>query len=59
MLGLHVLKTLAHSELAEGTHKKSSPFVLLLGELLGDIFGLLHNTLKVTTFVQSLHTQRL
>lgn len=48
MLGLHVLKTLAHRELAEGKHKKSSLFVLLLGELLGDIFDLLHNTLKVT-----------
>ncbi|XP_078176772.1 HEAT repeat-containing protein isoform X2 [Carex rostrata] len=46
VLGLHVLKTLAHRELAEGKHKKSSLFVLLLGELLGDIFDLLHNTLK-------------
>ncbi|KAJ4781926.1 HEAT repeat-containing protein [Rhynchospora pubera] len=46
MLGLHVLKTLAHRELAEGNHRKSSTFVLLLGELLGDIFNLLRKTLK-------------
>jgi hypothetical protein len=50
MLGLRVLKTLAHRELAEGTHKKSCPFVLVFGELLGDIFDLLHKTLMVILF---------
>ncbi|KAJ3692210.1 hypothetical protein LUZ60_012560 [Juncus effusus] len=46
ILGLHVLKTLAQRELTKGAQAKSSYFTLLLGELLQDIFDLLHNTLK-------------
>ncbi|XP_072983205.1 protein SWEETIE isoform X2 [Typha latifolia] len=47
MLGLHVLKDTAQRELVEDSHERSPSFFLLLaGELLGDIFYLIQLTLK-------------
>ncbi|XP_020088939.1 HEAT repeat-containing protein 5B isoform X3 [Ananas comosus] len=48
-IGLHVLKTVAQKELAEGSHKKNSSFLFFAGEILEDVFLLTQNTLKSTS----------
>lgn len=47
MLGLHVLKSNAQKELTEGSETKTDSFVMLLAELLGDVFLVMQTTLKV------------
>ncbi|EHA8592472.1 putative protein SWEETIE [Cocos nucifera] len=46
-LGLHVVKSIAQKELAEGSQVKSHSFLLLfIGELFRDVFLLIQHTLK-------------
>jgi len=47
MLGLHVLRSYAQKELTEGSETKIDSFVMLLMELLGDLFLVMQTTLKV------------
>ena len=47
MLGLHVLRSYAQKELTEGSETKIDSFVMLLTELLGDLFLVMQTTLKV------------
>lgn len=54
-IGLHVLKTVAQKELAEGSHKKNSSFLFFAGEILEDVFLLTQNTLKVLFYFRFLH----
>ncbi|XP_021304666.1 HEAT repeat-containing protein 5B isoform X2 [Sorghum bicolor] len=46
MLGLHVLRSYAQKELTEGSETKIDSFVMLLMELLGDLFLVMQTTLK-------------
>ncbi|KAM0896259.1 hypothetical protein ACQ4PT_023313 [Festuca glaucescens] len=46
MLGIHVLKTCAQRELTEASQTKSHSFMMLLGELLEDVFYLMQTALK-------------
>ncbi|KAK3132983.1 hypothetical protein QOZ80_6AG0530430 [Eleusine coracana subsp. coracana] len=46
MLGVHALRSCAQKELAEGSETKTRYFMVLLGELLGDVFLVLQVTLK-------------
>ncbi|KAL6603995.1 hypothetical protein ACP70R_044356 [Stipagrostis hirtigluma subsp. patula] len=46
MLGVHVLRSCAQKELTEGSETSTHPFMMLLGELLGDLFSIVQNTLK-------------
>ncbi|KAL6876470.1 hypothetical protein ACP4OV_013042 [Aristida adscensionis] len=45
MLGLHVLRSCAQKELTEGSETRHL-FMMLLGELLGDVFSVMQTTLK-------------
>jgi len=47
MLGLHVLRSYAQKELTEGAETKTDSFMMLLTELLGDVFLVMQTTLKV------------
>jgi len=47
MLGLHVLRSYAQKELTEGSETKTDSFMMLLTELLGDVFLVMQTTLKV------------
>jgi hypothetical protein len=47
MLGIHVLRTCAQRELTEASHTKTHSFMILLGELLEDVFYLMQTALKV------------
>lgn len=47
MLGIHVLKTCAQRELTEVSQTETHSFMILLGELLGDVFDLMQTALKV------------
>jgi hypothetical protein len=47
MLGAHSLRSCAQSELAEGSETKTHYLMMLLGELLGDVFFVMQATLKV------------
>jgi hypothetical protein len=47
MLGLHVLRSYAQEELTEGSETKTDSFMMLLTELLGDVFLVMQTTLKV------------
>lgn len=47
MLGIHVLKTCAQRDLTEGSQTKTHSFMIILGELLGDVFTVMQATLKV------------
>jgi hypothetical protein len=47
MLGVHSLRSCAQSELAEGSETKTRYLMMLLGELLGDVFLVMQATLKV------------
>lgn len=47
MLGLHVLRSYAQKELTEGSETKMDSFMMLLTELLGDLFLVMQTTLKV------------
>jgi len=47
MLGLHVLRSYAQKELTEGAETKTDSFMMLLTELLGDVFLVMQATLKV------------
>jgi len=47
MLGLHVLRSYAQKELTEGSETKMDSFMMLLMELLGDLFLVMQTTLKV------------
>jgi hypothetical protein len=47
MLGVHSLRSCAQSELAEGSETKTHYLMMLLGELLGDVFFVMQATLKV------------
>lgn len=47
MLGLHVLKSYAQKELTEGSETKTDSFMMLLAELLEDVFFVMKTTLKV------------
>ena len=47
MLGIHVLKTCAQRELTEASQTKTQSFMMLLGELLEDVFYLMQTALKV------------
>ncbi|XP_009403181.3 protein SWEETIE isoform X2 [Musa acuminata AAA Group] len=54
-LGLHVLKTNAQRELAEGSHRKNQSFILIFtGELLGNLFFLIQRTWKEDVSRESL-----
>ncbi|XP_044958991.1 protein SWEETIE isoform X1 [Hordeum vulgare subsp. vulgare] len=46
MLGIHVLKTCAQRELTEVSQTETHSFMILLGELLGDVFDLMQTALK-------------
>ncbi|XP_039805913.1 protein SWEETIE-like isoform X1 [Panicum virgatum] len=46
MLGLHVLRSYAQMELTEGAETKTDSFMMLLTELLGDVFLVMQATLK-------------
>ncbi|XP_039843667.1 protein SWEETIE-like isoform X8 [Panicum virgatum] len=46
MLGLHVLRSYAQKELTEGSETKTDSFMMLLTELLGDVFLVMQTTLK-------------
>ncbi|KQK18234.1 hypothetical protein BRADI_1g39436v3 [Brachypodium distachyon] len=46
MLGIHVLKTCAQKELTEVLQTKTNSFMMLLGELLGDVVSVMQTTLK-------------
>ncbi|PUZ60513.1 hypothetical protein GQ55_4G135500 [Panicum hallii var. hallii] len=46
MLGLHVLKSYAQEELTEGSETKTDSFMMLLTELLGEMFLVIQTTLK-------------
>ncbi|GJN34320.1 hypothetical protein PR202_gb22970 [Eleusine coracana subsp. coracana] len=46
MLGVHALRCCAQKELAEGSETKTRYFMVLLGELLGDVFLVFQVTLK-------------
>jgi len=46
MLGLHVLRSYAQKELTEGAETKTDSFMMLLTELLGDVFLVMQATLK-------------
>nr|CAB3470555.1 unnamed protein product [Digitaria exilis] len=54
MLGLHVLKSNAQKELTEGSETKTDSFVMLLAELLGDVFLVMQTTLKGCSNKESL-----
>jgi hypothetical protein len=47
MLVIHVLKTCAQRELTEASQTKTHSFMILLGELLEDVFYLMQTALKV------------
>jgi len=47
MLGLHVLRSYPQEELTEGSETKMDSFMMLLTELLGDLFLVMQTTLKV------------
>ena len=47
MLGLQVLRSYAQKELTEGSETKLDSFMMLLTELLGDLFLVMETTLKV------------
>ena len=50
-VGLHVLKGIAQSEIAEGPHMKNRSFSLfIIGELFEDVFLLIQHTVKVIQF---------
>ncbi|KAJ1259294.1 hypothetical protein BS78_10G142900 [Paspalum vaginatum] len=46
LLGLHVLRSYAQKELTEGSETKTDSFMMLLTELLGDVFLVMQTTLK-------------
>ncbi|XP_062228917.1 protein SWEETIE-like isoform X3 [Phragmites australis] len=46
MLGIHVLRSCAQKELTEGSETKMHSFMMLLGELLGDVFSVMQTRLK-------------
>ncbi|KAG8094444.1 hypothetical protein GUJ93_ZPchr0012g20299, partial [Zizania palustris] len=46
MLGIHVLKICAQRELTEGLQTMTHSFVVLLVELLGEVFSVMQNALK-------------
>uniref|UniRef100_A0A0D9WQP4 HEAT repeat-containing protein n=1 Tax=Leersia perrieri TaxID=77586 RepID=A0A0D9WQP4_9ORYZ len=46
MLGVHVLKVCAQRELTEGSQTTTHSFMVLLMELLGDVFAVIHIALK-------------
>ncbi|WVZ80108.1 hypothetical protein U9M48_027611 [Paspalum notatum var. saurae] len=46
LLGLHVLKSYAQKELTEGSDTKIDSFMMLLTELLGDVFLVMQTALK-------------
>ncbi|OEL32096.1 hypothetical protein BAE44_0006885 [Dichanthelium oligosanthes] len=46
MLGLHVLRSYAQKELTEGSETKTDSFMMLLAELLGNVFLVMQTTLK-------------
>ncbi|CAD6336683.1 unnamed protein product [Miscanthus lutarioriparius] len=46
MLGLHVLRSYPQEELTEGSETKMDSFMMLLTELLGDLFLVMQTTLK-------------
>ncbi|CAM0910461.1 unnamed protein product [Alopecurus aequalis] len=46
MLGINVLKTCAQRELTEASQTKTQSFMMLLGELLEDVFHLMQTALK-------------
>ncbi|CAL5053041.1 unnamed protein product [Urochloa decumbens] len=46
MLGLHVLRSYAQKELTEGAETKTDSFMMLLTELLGDVFLVMQTALK-------------
>ncbi|CAN6221242.1 unnamed protein product [Urochloa humidicola] len=46
MLGLHVLRSYAQKELIEGSETKTDSFMMLLTELLGDVFLVMQTALK-------------
>jgi hypothetical protein len=47
MLGLHVLRSYAQEELTDGSETKTDSFIMLLTELLGEMFLVMQTTLKV------------
>jgi hypothetical protein len=47
LLGLHVLRSYAQKELSEGSESQKDSFMMLLVELLGDVFLVMQTTLKV------------
>ncbi|TKV98793.1 hypothetical protein SEVIR_9G583700v4 [Setaria viridis] len=46
LLGLHVLRSYAQKELTEGSESQKDSFMMLLTELLGDVFLVMQTTLK-------------
>lgn len=57
MLGVHVLRSYAQKEVTEGSETKMDSFMMLLTELLGDVFLVMEATLKVLYGFFSSNTQ--